>query len=295
MLDPKSEYIDVIERALYNGILSGASLDGIHFFYVNPLEVNGKINDENPDHGHVKRIRPQWYSCACCPPNFARAIGSVQRYIYTADSENKAVYINLFTDSCMECEDIKIMQNTDFPYSNNVKLTMSSDSEYTVKIRVPYWSRNFEIASDGKAIRYKTENGYAVLCGKWDNSVIDITFETPVLAVKASSSVIADANRIAVQRGTLVYCAEQLDNEKPLSQYRVTAEDINAATVTDENCPLGRIPFIDIFAETENIESAGLYVYNPEVSYESHNLRMLPYYAWANRGDSNMMVWLHQK
>lgn len=295
MIEPKAEYIDVIERALYNGILSGASLDGIHFFYVNPLEVNGRINDENPDHGHVKRIRPQWYSCACCPPNFARAIGSVQRYIYTADSENKAVYINLFADSSVDCDGIKLVQHTSFPYSNRIKLVADSAGECTIKIRIPYWSRNFKISAYGKSIPYKAENGYAVLCGKWNNTVMDITFETPVMAVKASSSVIADANRIAVQRGPFVYCAEQLDNPQPLSRYRISAEDINTASVSLENCVLGKIPFIDIKAKTEHINSTDLYSFDAEAVYKNHNLRMLPYYAWANRGDSDMMVWLHQK
>lgn len=295
MLDPKTEYMDVIERVLYNGILSGASLDGIHFFYVNPLEVNGRINDENPDHGHVKRIRPQWYSCACCPPNFARAIGSVQRYIYTADSKNKEVYINLFADSSMADDGIKIVQSTDFPYGNTVKLAVNSDSAYTVKIRVPYWSRNFSVNVNRTHCEYNTENGYALLQNVQGNTVIEIAFDTPVMAVKANSAVIADANRVAVQRGPFVYCAEQIDNAVPLAQYRVAAEDIQNASVSVENCPLGRIPFIDINAVTERINCNGLYCYNPEIFCENHKLRMLPYYAWANRGDSDMMVWLHQK
>jgi len=293
-ISPDTEYIDVIERTLYNGILSGAALDGIHFFYVNPLEVHGNINDANPDHGHVKRVRPQWYSCACCPPNFARTIGSVQRYIYTADKENQTVYLNLFAKSRIECDDITIVQNTDFPNGNSVSYTVSSDSPYTLKIRIPYWCRNAKITVDGETFDNVKNSRYFEISKKWNSSKITITFDTPVMSIKANSKVIADANRLAVQCGPFVYCAEQIDNDSPLSLYRVSAQDIQNAVLCAESCSIGKIPFIKINARIENTQESGLYTYNPQAEYTAATLKMLPYYAWANRGSEDMMVWLHQ-
>ncbi len=294
-IQPDTEYMDIIERTLYNGILSGASLDGIHFFYVNPLEVHGNINDANPDHGHVKRVRPEWYSCACCPPNFARTIGSVQRYIYTIDEDNKTVYLNLFANSGVNCEGISIKQDTDFPSSNCVHYTVSSDSLYTLKIRIPYWCRNAKITVDGETFDNVKNSRYFEISREWNNSRITITFDTPVMAVKANSKVIADANRLAVQRGPFVYCAEQIDNEYPLCCYRVSADDIRSSVVSVEDCEIGTVQFIKIDAKIETSDENSLYTYNPQPEYINAKLKMLPYYAWANRGSNDMMVWIHQK
>ena len=294
-LEHKAEYIDVLERALYNGILSGASLDGIHFFYVNPLEVNGNINDTNPDHGHVKRVRPEWYSCACCPPNFARAVGSVQRYLYSYSEQDNAVYINLFAQSSVNYQNISIEQKTDFPYGNKVTFAVNSQTKCTVKIRIPYWCSNVNISVNQKPYCNKITDGWFEMCKTWENDVIEIIFDTPVMAVKASRNVVADANKIAVQCGPFVYCAEQIDNETPISLFRVSAEEIKNANVTTESCQLGTIPFITIDTTTEHFDEKGLYTFNPQTEHRKAQLKMLPYYAWANRGSNDMAVWLHQK
>ena len=294
-IEPKVEYIDVIERALYNGILSGASLDGIHFFYVNPLEVHAEINDANPDHGHVKNIRPEWYSCACCPPNFARMIGSVQRYIYTTDSETKTVYVNLFADSSMEAENINIVQKTDFPYANKCIFNVTSKEIFTLKIRIPYWASNLRYYVNGSEVSAETENGYFIISKKWNNDIVSITFDTNIMSVKANKAVVADANRIAVQQGPFVYCAEQIDNENDITSYRVSASEISKASIEITDCELGRIPFICIDTEIESINGNGLYLYNTDTEHKPAKLKLIPYYAWANRGTKDMMVWFHQK
>ena len=243
----------------------------------------------------MKNIRPEWYSCACCPPNFARMIGSVQRYIYTLDDENKTVYINLFADSILDNNNICIVQKTQFPYESKCVYTIDSEEKYTIKIRIPYWAHNINFKVNGISIDTNYENGYLTLEKMCNKNTLEIVFDTPIMAVKANSAVIADSNRIAVQRGPFVFCAEQTDNEMPVTSYRISADEIKNADVEIKNCRLGKIPFITISTKSEIINSNSLYVYNPEIEYKNAKLKLIPYYSWANRGAKDMMVWFHQK
>lgn len=292
-IDPKEEYLEVIERCLYNGILAGASLDGVHFFYVNPMEIHADMIAGNKNLYWIKHIRPNWYSCACCPPNFARCIGSVNRYIYTTDEENSTVYAGLFVESETTALDgkLSIKQETAFPYENTVKFIVKGTG--TVKIRVPFWAKDVKV--NGDALCYNCVNdGYYTVTVNDEEKVADFTFETPVMAVKANPMVTADANRIAVQKGPFVYCAESVDNEKTLTDFRLTVDDVKNATMEVVDCELGTVPFLTINAKVEKGCTKRLYHYNPETEYETAQLKLIPYYAWANRGAKDMMVWFHQ-
>ena len=292
-IEPKEEYLEVIERCLYNGILAGASLDGIHFFYVNPMEVHADIIDGNKNHYWIKYERPNWYSCACCPPNFARTIGSVNRYIYTPDTENNTVYAGLFVDSETTALDGKlyIRQETAFPYENSVKFTVKGCG--TVKIRVPFWAKNVKV--NGNAVCCNcVKDGYYTAVVNDEEKVYEFTFETPVMAVKANPKVVADANRVAVQKGPFVFCAESVDNENRLTDFRVSVEAVKNATMEVVECELGTIPVLTVNAKVEKGCTESLYTYNCDVEYENAQLKLIPYYAWANRGARDMMVWFHQ-
>ena len=195
----------------------------------------------------------------------------------------------------MSHNSIEFVQETDFPYGNTVHFTVNSDKEYTLKIRVPYWCSNFGAKVNGCEYSNIDSDGWLEITKQWNKDNIEITFDMPVMAVKASSKVVADANKIAVQRGPFVYCAEQIDNVIPLSQFRISAKEIQNASVTAEDCQLGTIPFITIETTAEYFAEKGLYTFNPQSEQRKATLKMLPYYAWANRGSNDMTVWLHQK
>lgn len=288
--EPKREYIDVLERALYNGILAGAGKDGVHFFYVNPLEIHADDCDNNPTLGHVQYERPEWYSCACCPPNFARAIGSVQRYMYTVDAQKKQVYINLFAQSELRADGLIITQKTAFPAENTVSFEIDG-AGYDVNIRLPYWAKNPVIKASCET---RITDGYLKLRLDSARVTVDIAFDTPAMAVSASADVVADAGRIAVQKGPFVYCAESVDNEYPLTQYRVCAENIRSAKAVEglnDNYSGIELPAL---RETPASQGAELYSFDEPSNCTNTRLRMIPYYLWANRGAREMMVWLHK-
>lgn len=297
-IEPKAEYMAVIERALYNGILSGAAIDGEHFFYVNPLEVYPAFSKQNPGQGHVKTQRPEWLGCACCPPNFARTIGSIQRYLYTWDQENKTVYSNLFVSSETQLEDLKVEQRTEFPKSNRVSYYLSSNGkEVTFKIRIPEWTKNAIIRVNGVQQALNLDNGYAVLKKVWEEEVIELTFETPIFAITANPNVVSDVNRLAVQRGPFVYCAESIDNEDKLQTYHVNVEKIALGEVMYKEEVLNGVTQIKIEAKKEMLHESwesNLYQFNYQAEMEKSSITLIPYYAWGNRGEGDMLVWLYK-
>ncbi|HWJ78526.1 MAG TPA: beta-L-arabinofuranosidase domain-containing protein [Niallia sp.] len=296
--EPKAEYVSVIERALYNGALSGAAIDGEHFFYVNPLEVYPSISKQNPGQGHVKTQRPEWLGCACCPPNFARTIGSIQRYLYTWEKEKQVVYSNLFVSSEVQIDDIKISQNTDFPKSNTVSYQLfSNDKQVTFKIRIPEWTKEPVLFIEGKKQVLKMVDGYVEVSRVWDNEVIELSFETPILAITAHPNVVADINRLAVQRGPFVYCAESHDNAEPLQTYHVDAKKISMANASFREDLLNGIIQITVEATQQKKDPSWdntLYQFNFQGNLEEKTLTLIPYYAWGNRGEGEMVVWLYK-
>ncbi|PWJ50714.1 glycoside hydrolase family 127 protein [Faecalicatena contorta] len=300
--EPKVEYIDVIERALYNGILSGASIDGTHFFYVNPTEVHGAICDTNPGQGHVLYNRPQWYSCACCPPNFARTIGSVQRYFYTVDEAAQVVYGNLFAASEITCFDdqLSIVQQTSFPKQNEVSYEVKGNGkEYELRIRIPYWASNVKLELNQKVIHVPAEDGYVSFKREWQEDRLTLTFDTAVMSIRANARVIADANRLTVQKGPFVYCAEGVDNPYPLTAYRISAAAVKAAKTIGTTKDLSAVKELGIKAlripaKVEEGGEGALYQFDTTVTFKEEELTLIPYYAWANRGTKDMMVWFHQ-
>ncbi len=205
-IDLDSRYADVVERALYNGTISGVSLDGKKFFYENPLASNGTHH------------RQDWFGCACCPPNIARLLASLGEYVY---SEGElGIAINLYIQGkakavVVDGIEVAITQTTQHPWEGAVRIDISPSraAEFEVRLRVPYWCKSYKVSVNGDAATYVLQSGYAIIRRAWNaGDLIEIVFEMPVERIIANPAVAADRGHVALQRGPVVYCVEGVDN-----------------------------------------------------------------------------------
>lgn len=296
-----SEYADVMERALYNSVISGMSLDGKHFFYVNPMEIHPESVAKDPRKIHVKATRPEWYGCACCPPNIARMISSLQKYIYTI--KNDTIYTNLFisneTKLDINGQEIILQQETNYPWDGLVKfkIVVNKPSEFTLGIRIPNWSKEYTLKINGNSVQGTLKNGYLELLRKWENNdEIEIEFNMSIRLWTAHPRVIADVNKVAVQRGPIVYCVEEVDNGNNLHLLRIpTNPEFNYAF--DENL-LGGVGVVELKGEKIIIKEKWedtLYLADEVEEVEEVTIKMIPYYAWVNRTPGEMAVWMNKE
>lgn len=298
LLHGDAKYIDVLERSLYNGVLDGVSLDGGEFFYPNPLESTG---------GHQRQA---WFGCACCPSNICRFIPSVPGYAYAVNGNN--LYVNLFMDNTLSTDikqkSIQIEQKTDYPWNGDISLVLKQAySRMILKIRIPGWVRGQVVPSDlysysdnkelsyricvnGQAVESTIENGYFTVKHYWkDGDSVQIHFDMEPRTVTANRNVQADKNRIAVERGPLVYCAEWADNQCNVLSTGIshdahfTVEDGSISVKGKEY----RIKTIGTDATDVSVDKS--------VEFDNVFLRLIPYYAWAHRGRGYMEVWFRQK
>jgi len=296
LLHGDSRYIDVAERILCNGLLSGISLEGDRFFYANPLASFGKHE------------RVPWFSCACCPPNVARLIASIAGYLYAVAGEE--VYVNLFAQSQARLQlpetVLHLGQTTRYPWQGAVTLAVGPEqpSDFTLKIRIPGWSLGRPIPSDlyryengkaeaprirvnGKAAARIMANGYWSIRRVWRRGdKVEIELPMPVRHVHALDAVEANRGRVAVERGPLVYCAEWPDNDGRVSNL-VLPRTVRLRTEWRS----------DLLAGIMLIH--GDAVADPHPTDESivriRRLTLVPYYAWAHRGPGEMTVWLAER
>ncbi len=287
LLHGDAKYIDVLERSLYNGVISGVGLDGKTFFYPNPLECDMKypFNQGSSE-------RQPWFDCSCCPTNLCRFMPSIPGYIY-AQSKNK-LYVNLFIQSSSEINIagslLTVRQETGYPWKGNISIQLSpqKESEFTLCLRIPGWAENKPVPGDlysyenstnepvtirinGEPVKYKKENGYATLTRKWKKGDrIEYGIPMEVNKVKANELVADDRGKVAIERGPIVFCVEGADNP-----------DVDK---------------INISSETKLTAS-----YNPELlngveiisgnGKAGNTFTAIPYYAWNNRGANKMKVW----
>ena len=296
LLHADARYIDVMERTLYNGLISGVSLDGKSFFYPNPLESNGQHQ------------RSPWFGVACCPGNITRFMASVPGYVYAQQGDT--LYVNLFVRSAADIKMdngrvVKLVQETRYPWDGAVRMTVNPDKsgQFTINVRIPGWARNETAPGDlyrfldkdeqpavlkvnGKLVPIKLEKGYASLRRDWKRGdVIELTLPMPVRRVAADENVGADRGRVALQRGPLVYCAEWPDN--PAGHVRNLVLPDNAR-LTAEFEP-GALKGITVIKG----RALGLaYDAQGNVTKAEQDFAAIPYYAWANRGRGQMVVWI---
>lgn len=289
-------YIDTVERALYNTVLAGIALDGKSFFYVNPLEVWPDNCMERTSKEHVKPVRQKWFGVACCPPNIARTLASMGQYIYSAGEAE--LYVNLFISNEAEIDvggmSVQAVINTKFPLENEVEIAVNHVplDGMTLAVRIPQYARNYQVMTDGKAAAYRVEKGYALFTLDKDIR-ITVSFEAPAEYVRANPNVRADCGKAAVVRGPLVYCFEEIDNGKNLSELYVdTSREIEE---TDS----------ELFGGIKKLTLKGKRIgeadWNEDELYGRHpltltdvTLQAVPYAYWNNRGMGEMTVWVKE-
>lgn len=293
-LEPDSRYADACERALYNGILSGVSLDGKSFFYENPLEIDRRLNDRdvsmNSKGWHPDIRRQEVFACSCCPPNLARLIASVGDFLYT--EKGSTLFVHQYMDSDADVgrsgRPARVRQETRYPADGRVRLTVEGFAGGEVAVRVPGWCRRFRISRQGSPVPHRLDRGYAYLGCPGEKTVFELDFEMEPCLVEASPRVSADAGRVALQRGPVVYCLEAADNGPCLRDVAIDRHTGFRLEWSDR-CGAYRIEADGFRRETDSFP--GLYARLEERS-RPQPLRFIPYYAFANRGEDDMIVWI---
>jgi DUF1680 family protein len=296
LLHGDGKYIDILEKTLYNSMLSGVSLSADRFFYPNPLESNGQHE------------RQAWFGCACCPSNVARFVPAIPGYIYAVSGNE--LYVNLYisndADIKMGDRKVNISQKANFPWNGKVEISVDPEvnSNFSVKVRIPGWSLNealpgslykfsdqtgehYTLSIDGKPLTSKIENGYAVIKRKWnkgDNIMLDLPM--PVRTVIADRRIKDDVGKIAVQKGPVIYCAEWPDNREGKILNLVIDKESGFST---EFAP-------DLLGGTQIIKTSGIQTKKTLdgkiENLEKEPVTLIPYALWNNRGPGQMMVWL---
>jgi len=279
LLHGDSKYYDVLERTLYNGLISGVSLEGDAFFYPNPLEVKKER----------KYQRQAWFGCACCPSNISRFIPSLPGYVYAVKDND--VYVNLFMGNTSTLQvngkPVTLKQETAYPYSGEVKLVIEEANQpFTMKVRIPGWARNEAMPSDlyafadglqsqysvkinGEVIKTELQQGYCSISRDWKTGdVVELSLDLQPRLVKANNQVEADRGRVAVQCGPIVYCAESPDNEQSIG-----------------SITLNGLTQLKVEWQPEKLHGINQIV-------TDNGVTLIPYYAWAHRGVSDMKVWI---
>jgi hypothetical protein len=284
LLHGKAEYADILEKVLYNGSISGVSLDGEKFFYVNPLTSKGNHH------------RQPWFGCACCPTNVVRFIPQIPGYVYSTSSNS--IWVNLYVGSQTNVKlgntEIDFVQETDYPWSGAVKMTVNplSTSAFDVNLRMPSWCNSAKATVNGQLIKFKTEdNGYIKISREWKSGDI-ITFDMamPVERIVASPKVQMDIGRVAIQRGPVVYCLEGVDNNDSVLDIALPRDSklepkhkpdlLNGVTILQGKAL--RRKHID----WENS------LYQSAPKDDEIEITAIPYHAWDNRSAGEMAVWL---
>ena len=295
LLHGDAKYLDVVERIIYNGFLSGVSLEGNRFFYPNPLESFRGAD------------RVAWFGCACCPPNVVRFVPSIAGYIYAQDGNN--IFVNLFIggESTIKLENrtVTIKQVTNYPWDGSVRLMVEPDKAgpFVVRVRIPGWAQNRPVPSDlyryldknneqvsikvnGVTIAWTMDRGFAVLSRTWKKGdVVELNLPMPVRRVVANEKLLDDRGRVAFERGPIVFCAEWPDNKN--------GNVINL--VVPDNAPLHTQFRKDLLDGVQIVQTSAIPVRRTlekgVVTDPLQDFTAIPYYAWANRGMGQMIVW----
>lgn len=277
-LENNGDYADVIERALYNGVLSGLSLDGREFFYENPLEINRSEHFKSAygERRFPAQRRVECFGCSCCPPNINRLLSSLGKYLYGI--EGVRLYVNQYASSTLSEGAVSARTVTDYPLNGEIRVKAEGVSE--IALRIPSWCKSFGINAP-----YFMENGYAVV-GNSGGEIV-LTLDMSPRTVWADPRVLRDSGRVAVTRGPVVYCAEGIDNgEGELHNYIIPRD----ARITEaEN--MGDLPSLTVECKKQ-LRGDTLYRYSAP-STEAATLRLIPYSTFANREVTDMRVWFN--
>jgi len=296
LLHEEAKYIDLLERILYNGFLSGVSLNGDSFFYPNPLSSKGKIS------------RTPWFDCACCPSNIVRLIPQISNYIYAYKDDT--IYVNLFIGSNakipLKKSTIILSQESNYPWDGDIKLNVNLEKSgnFTIAVRIPGWAQNTPIPSDlyhymetkdmkinlkvnQKPVEINMKKGFAIINRLWSNNdTIELTLPMPIRRVIGHEKIKADRGRVAIERGPIVYCIERIDNDS-VNIFNYVLEDDTKLEAVYHNEMLNGI--VTISRSASILEKNSI---NGKLVEEKKDFHAIPYYSWANRGLSEMNVWI---
>jgi hypothetical protein len=296
LLTGEKKYMDMLELQLYNGVLPGISLYGDRFFYCNPLEVHPDRRDYfmkirnsqfSPDYE-----RPEYFGCSCCPPNLVRLISSIGQYMYhvddgTGNASEGSVYVNLYNSSEFEHNGVKIIQETNYPRDSKIKFQVESDRDTQIFLRIPDWCKNYTLDPNRHDVMLDGYIAIEIEAGGEEEFILD--FPMPVTELYANPKVHYCAGRVAVKRGPIVYCAESIDNGEYLKSARIS----QTPNYTCEPSQIDGNDIIKITCDCEIITETSDVLYS-ETPFKSEKKRLvlIPYAAWANRGRSEMLVWI---
>lgn len=299
LLTRDAKYVDVAEAALYNNVLAGVNMDGNRFFYVNPLETDGR-----KAFNHGRKGRSPWFDTACCPSNMARLIPQVPGMIWSYDADD--VYCSLYAGSSavlpLAGGEVRFTERTAYPFDGEVSIEVAPEvdgEQFTLWLRIPTWcsDRGFvagklysyadglhpkaEVRVNGKRVRVRADRGFVPVRREWHaGDKVTLSLPMPVRYNVADSRVEADTDRVCLTRGPLVYCAEAVDNEHNIGRYYLTHMGAECEVCAIDGGILGGIPSVRVDAVAALADGD-----------EEAQLRLVPYYAWNNRGDGAMNVW----
>ena len=279
-LENDAKYADAVERALYNGVLSGISQDGRSFFYENPLEINLAARFDpyfsKPHYAITQRV--ECFECSCCPPNVTRLLATLGNYVYGV--ERDTLFVNQFISSTLDFEGISCTQKTNYPHNGCIKLQVSGAER--VAVRIPAWCESFTLNKP-----YVMQNGYAVMENDGLEEII-LGLDVAPRLVWADPRVLCNVGKACVMRGPVLYCAEGVDNGAHLHSYLLSP---NATFTECESTAFG-LPVLTVGCQYRLPFAGGLYQNHPPVC-ENTTLTLIPYNAFANRGESDMLAWFH--
>jgi DUF1680 family protein len=288
-----------VEKALYNTVLAGIAMDGRSFFYVNPLEVWPENCISRTSKDHVKPVRQSWFGVACCPPNIARTLASLGEYIFLADQD--AIWINLFISSrvrtIIQGQEVELEMSTRFPNDGQVTVSVNSQTSVIgrVYIRIPEYVKEYTIHINGVALEAKVgEDGYLAVETELTNTIITLSFGIKPRFVRANPLVKEDVGRVAVMKGPLVFCMEEVDNEPNLPAYFLDT-DAGLSEFYEENL-LGGTSVIRCKGKkirSEGWDTEALYT-GRKPEFEDKDLTLVPYPYWGNRRTGEMLVWVKE-
>ncbi len=294
-IEVTNRYTDILEKVLYNGILSGMQADGRKFFYVNPLEVNPGISGVLFGYKHVLPQRPNWYACACCPPNVARIITSLGNYAWS-ESED-IVYSHLYLGGTVNLKHAKIEVKSLFPWEGNILYRINeinTNNKFTISFRIPSYARDAYLFLNDIKISYTdiTKDGYVYLERFWKKGdKVRIIFEMPVRKIHCNSLVRHNIDCVALMRGPIVYCFEGTDNGENLQELHVLKNGTVELINKDDDSLCGKV---ELLVEGTRIYSRDSLYFEGKFEREDCKLKAIPYYAWGNRGLNQMRVWMHE-
>ena len=300
LLHGDSKYMDILEKSLYNGLISGVGLDGKSFFYTNAMQIKNSFQFPQ-----MEATRSGWFECSCCPTNLARLIPSIPGYMYAVNEDN--LYINLFINSSADLsvrnKPVQVVQTNNYPWDGGLTFTINpkAAAAFNLLVRIPGWAQNKAIPStlyqfqnessekpvikvNGAAVDYTITNGYATIKRTWKkNDKVEVNLPMEVRRVVANEKLKEDIGKIALQRGPLMYCAEWPDNNGKTSNIIIPA----SANFTTEFKPalLNGVTVLKTEVPAVIINGA------ENISTVKQSFTAIPYYSWANRGKGEMMVW----